>query len=188
MGHRRTLAIVRYVATALLCVVAAFGAAFLVRRAVDHGAPVRGTVASDNRASQPGPTPGTPGHAEDTAVHHRARGPRLSSEFAPGIQRITRKHRRPRHRQHHHVASGSGSSAPSQTTGSSGQPTYTQTYTQTYTPPATTPPPATHPSPTSGGSSSGGSGSSGGHKSSGSGTGTTSIGGSGKGSGTTTIG
>jgi hypothetical protein len=164
----RTLAIVRYAGTALLCVVAAFGAAFLIRRAVDHGSPSpRGTVAADTHTASTDPTPATSGHTEDTvAVHHRTRA--LAAEFAPGLQRITRERPKPRHTKHQTV---SRSSAP---TDSTSTPTYT-TSTPTYTPTTT----ESAPSTGSSGSGSGGAGS---------GTGTTSIGHSGKGSGTTTIG
>jgi hypothetical protein len=172
-NHGRTLTIVRYAGTALLCVMAAFGAAFLIRRAVDHGAPApRGTVAADTRTAPVGPAPPT-GHTEDAATH-RSHPPRLTAEFAPGVQRITRERPKPRHRRKRHVAShSSGSSTP---TAATSTPTYT-TSTPTYTPTTT------ESSPTTGSSGAGTT-----HHSSGSGTGTTSIGGSGKGSGTTTIG
>ncbi|HEY3773576.1 MAG TPA: hypothetical protein VGL69_11315 [Solirubrobacteraceae bacterium] len=172
--------IVRYAGTALLCVVAAFGAAFLVRRAVDHGAPTpRGTVAADTRTSPPGPAPAASGHTED-AVNHRSHPPRLAAEFAPGVQRITRKRPKPKHKKKHRAVShSSGSSEPTDGTST---PTYT-TSTPTYTPTTTPSAPTTGSSGSTGSSGAGTT-----HHSSGSGTGTTSIGGSGKGSGTTTIG
>jgi hypothetical protein len=178
-NQRRTLGFVRYAGIALVCVAAAFGAAFLLRRAVDHGGPVqRGTVAADTRTAPLGSSPTAAGHAEDAvAVHHRSGAPRLASEFAPGVQRITRKRPKPKpsHKSHRTVSHSSGATAPTDTTST---PTYT-TSTPTYTPTTT------ESSPTTGSSGSGGGTT---HKSSGSGTGTTSIGGPGKGSGTTTIG
>ena len=171
----RRLVAVRYAGTALLCMVAAFGAAFLIRRTVDHGtAAPRGTVAADTRTAPSGPSRAATGHAEDAAaVRHRSHAPRLASEFAPGVQRITRKRPKPkrRHTGHRTVSHSSGSTGPTEVTST---PVYT-TSTPTYTP---TP---TESSPTTGSSGTT-------HHSSGSGTGTTSIGGSGKGSGTTTIG
>jgi len=176
---RRTLGGVRFAGAALLCVVAAFGAAFFIRRAVDRGSPSpRGTVAADTRTAG-GPSQTSTGRtSEAVAVHHRVRTPQLAAEFAPGVQRITRKRPRPKHhrRAHHEVSHSSAASSPTDVTST---PTYT-TSTPSYTAPS-------EPSPTT--ASSGGAGSSATtHHSSGSGTGTTSIGGSTKGSGTTTIG
>ncbi len=175
-NHRRTLATVRYAGTALLCVVAAFGAAFLIRRAVDHGAPTpRGTVAADTRTSPSGPSPGATGHTAD-AVNHRvppaaARRrvrPRRAADHAQAAQAQAQEeaprglaqlpNRRDEHPDvhdehahlHAHLDRVLADHRQRGSTGSSGAGTT--------------------------------------HHSSGSGTGTTSIGGSGKGSGTTTIG
>jgi hypothetical protein len=166
---------VRYAGTALLCVVAAFGAAFLIRRAVDHGTPTaRGTVAADTRTSPPGPSPASSGHTVDAvAVHHRSGTRRLADEFAPGVQRITRKQPKPKHKKHHAVSHSAGSSSPTDATST---PTYT-TSTPTYTPTTSQPSPTTSSSSGSSGTGSGGGSSGTTHHSSGSGTGTTSIGG-----------
>ncbi len=171
----RRLVAVRYAGTALLCMLAAFGAAFLIRRAVDHGARTPGgTVAADTRTAPPGPSPTGSGHSEDAVtVRHRAGARRLADEFAPGVQRITRRRPRQkrRHARHRTVSPSSGSTAPTDVTST---PTYT-TSTPTYTPTTSQSSPTTGSSGTT-------------HHGAGSGTGTTSIGGSGKGSGTTTIG
>jgi hypothetical protein len=169
LDRRRRLGAVRYAGTAVLCVLVAFGAAFLVRRAVDHRAGTDPAVASAAQTRST-PTVTTSAHVDATRNRprsHRAGGSghsrtELASEFRPGILNVKRQRRKPAHR------TSSPASSPATTT------PYTPTYqdttpTSTYSPPSTT--------SSSGGSSSHGSG-------------TTAIGSgsSGRGSGTTTIG
>lgn len=80
----------RLVATATVCVVAAFGAAFLVGRAVSHqGAPPAAaatTTTTATVATRAAPTPAT--KATDVA---------LASQFVPGLaslKRVKRRHHR----------------------------------------------------------------------------------------------
>lgn len=148
---------VRLVGTAAVCVLAAFGAAFLLARAIDH----QSTARADS--SPPRLT------ATDTTTTDT----RLADQFAPGLvalKRAPRHHRAASHPHHPkpavaHPAVTSASAPVSHPT------TTTPAYTApTYTAPAYSPPPSTSsgssPTTSSGGSSGGGTH----HKSSGSGT------------------
>ena len=157
------MADVRVVGTAVVCVLAAFGAAFLIARAAGH----QGTATAATS------TLGRPPATATDAAH--------AAQFVPGLT----AHRQPTHVRHHaavhrvrrHTASQPAiltatSSSPSTTTATQAE----QTTTVSSPPPP--PPASTQPaSPTSG--------------SSGTGSGTTAVGGSGHkhhGTGTTQVG
>jgi hypothetical protein len=153
----------RLVGTAAVCAALAFGAAFLVGRAIHNGSSDRGGYKL----------------ASATISHLPRSNTQLASEFAPeskaGKLRIIKAHHRPKPKTHH----ASNTQSPSTGTGSTATTTpstnTTPSYTApTYTPPATT----THPSSSgqgSGTTSVGGSSSK--KKKSGSGSGVTSVGG-----------
>jgi DNA polymerase III subunit gamma/tau len=146
-------------ATAVVCVVAAFGAAFLLTRAVDHPAPAHAGTISHQVATPTTPkTKPTPPNAE------------LRSEFTPVNFTLRRKphHRRPKLAPRPSVPqytppATSTQAAPAPAPAPSPAPTYTA---PAYTAPQYTPP-----------ASSGSSGGTTHKKSSGSGSGTTTIGG-----------
>jgi hypothetical protein len=152
-----TLWDVRLVGTAVVCVLAAFGAAFLVARAVNHQTPAKAaaTVRDQPVAAVTTATATTP-NAE------------LVSEFTPVSASLKHKPRPPKRHPVHHSAPPASSAA-----GETSAPTDTQQSTTPYTPPPTTPSPVTS-APSSG--SSGSSGSSH-HQHSSGGSGTTTIGG-----------
>jgi hypothetical protein len=151
----------RLVGTAAVCAALAFGAAFLVGRAVHNGSSDRGGYKL----------------ASATISHLPRSNNQLASEFAPeskaGKLRIVKVHHRAKPKTHH----ASNTHSPSTGTGSPATPSTDTTPSDTaptYTPPATT----THPSSSgqgSGTTSVGGSSSK--KKSSGSGSGVTSVGG-----------
>jgi hypothetical protein len=157
------MARVRVVGTAAGCVLAAFGAAFLIARATAH----QGTAtAATSTLSKP------PVTTTDAA---------LAAQFVPGLTALRQPAHERRHaaihRVRHHNSSQPATptvtnSSPSTTTATQAQ----QTTTTVSSPPASPPPTFTQPaSPTSG--------------SSGTGSGTTSVGGSGhKHHGTTKVG
>jgi hypothetical protein len=146
---------VKLAGTAVVCVLAAFGAAFLVARAVDHRTPAKAatTVRHQPVAVVTTATATTP-NAE------------LVSEFTPVSASLKHKPPAPKRRPVHHSAP-----PPSSPAGETSVPTETQQSTTPYTPPETTPAPVT-----SAPSASGSSGGSHHHHSSG-GSGTTTIGG-----------
>jgi len=122
---------VRLVGTAAVCAALAFGAAFLVGRAIGHnGSPNHGTYRL----------------ASATIGHQASPDPELASEFAPGFTavklRIDRVHHRAKAKAHQTArtqsTSAGNTSAPSNTTGTGTTPSYTA--------PTYTPPPTTHPS------------------------------------------
>jgi len=154
----------RLVGTAAVCAALAFGAAFLVGRAVGHDG-------SSNH--------GTYRLASATVAHQASSDPSLASQFAPGFNagklRIVKAHRRTKVKAHHAVSTQSPSTG-------TGSPATTQPSTDTtpsYTVPSYTPPPTTtHQSSSSGqGSGTTSVGGSKKKKSSGTGSGTTSVGG-----------
>jgi hypothetical protein len=153
----------RLVGTAAICAALAFGAAFLVGRAVGHNG--RSTALKLSSA---------------TVGHQTASDPQLASEFTPSFTAVKLR----RHVKIHHLAKGRHAAAPhsaSTTQSSSTGSTVTRPTIDTapaYVAPANTPPATTtqHSSSSgqgSGTTSVGGSGS----KKKGSGTGTTSVGG-----------
>jgi hypothetical protein len=147
---------VRLAGTAIICVVAAFGAAFLVARAVNHQTPARAA---------------TPPATQASVVIPRATGSNaeLRSQFTPMMTGLKPRPRPHRHRAVHHSAPAPAApTAPTQST--------PQTTTQQYTTPQPTSPqyaPApvapTQPSTSGSGTTH--------HHQSGGGSGTTTIGG-----------
>lgn len=137
----------RFAGIAIVCVLAAFGAAFLVAHAVIHQAPASAATTH----SQATPMP----RVKPVGRNHNAE---LVSQFAPMTAALKHKPKpKPKPKAVHHAAAPASSASSS---GSSSQQTYT---TPAYTAPAYTPPPATSsPQPT--------------HKRSSGGSGTTTIG------------
>lgn len=160
MGRIRA---VRLAGTAFICVVAAFGAAFLVARAVNHQTPARAATPPATQASVVIPQP-TATNAE------------LAPQFTPMMTGLKPRPRPHRHRAVHHSAPAPAApSVPAQTTTpqqyTTPQTSPPQTTTQQYTTQQYTPTPVAPSSP-----STSGSGTSGKHQSGG-GSGTTTIGG-----------
>jgi hypothetical protein len=148
---------VRLAGTALICVVAAFGAAFLVARAADHQTPAKAATTLSTQTTEAEAPVNTTANAE------------LVSEFTPSLTSLKPKPR-PHHRRHHSSPPPAASSASSGGSGYVAPPTDTAPAAPTNTAPVYTP-------PNSGG---GGTGSSGGHHSGGGGgggSGTITIGG-----------
>ena len=86
----------RLVGTATICVLAAFGAAFLVGRAVSHQGPARAAAATIETTASPAPrTP--PAHATKTA------DVALAAQFVPGLTSLKRVKRAHRHHAVHHA-------------------------------------------------------------------------------------
>lgn len=145
----------RLAGTTLICVVAAFGAAFLVTRAADHQTPAKAATPPATQTTEAEAPVNTTANAE------------LVSEFTPSLTSLKAKPR-PHHRRHHSSPPPAASSTPSSGSGYVAPQTDTAPAAPTYTAPVYTP-------PASGG---GGSGSSGGHHSGGGGgSGTLTIGG-----------
>ena len=151
---------VRLAGTAIICILAAFGAAFLVARAVNHDAPAR--------AATPPRTTNVADTTARVAPSHKV-NVELISQFAPikGPKLKPRPKPKPKHKKHKPkpVVSYSPPASSTATT-----PTYT-TSAPTYTAPSYTPPATSAPTHTSSGTTH--------HKKSGSsgGSGTTTIGG-----------
>jgi hypothetical protein len=101
---------VRVAGTAIICIVAAFGAAFLVARAVKHPTPAR--AASSPRTTRVADTVVTP-----TDTHANAE---LVAQFSPvpaSLKRRPKRHHRHREPQPAHVVSAAApSTAPTTTT------------------------------------------------------------------------
>lgn len=138
---------VRLAGTAIICILAAFGAAFLVSRAVHHDTPARAAT----------PPPAMP--VADTVTHASAShkiNVELVSEFAPVKASLKPK---PKPKPKKHKPKPPVSVTPAAPSTVSSTPTYTA---PAYTAPTYTPPPAsTSPAPThhkKSGGSSGGSG------------------------------
>jgi len=150
---------VRLAGTAIICILAAFGAAFLVARAVNHEAPAR--------AATPPRTTNVADTTARVAPSHKV-NVELISQFAPikGPKLKPRPKPKPKHKKHKPKPVVSYSPPASTAT----TPTYT-TPAPTYTAPSYTPPATSAPTHTSSGTTH--------HKKSGSsgGSGTTTIGG-----------
>ena len=150
---------VRLAGTAIICILAAFGAAFLVARAVNHEAPAR--------AATPPRTTNVADTTARVAPSHKV-NVELISQFAPikGPKLKPRPKPKPKHKTHKPKPVVSYSPPASTAT----TPTYT-TPAPTYTAPSYTPPATSAPTHTSSGTTH--------HKKSGSsgGSGTTTIGG-----------
>lgn len=132
----------RVVGTALTCIVAAFGAAFLVARAVVHQTPAKA-------ATTQAVTPVAPRVAPVSRNHNAE----LVSEFAPMVSSLRHKPKpRPKRRRVTHHSAPAVSAAPASPTYTA--PTYPPpAYTApTYTPPATSNPSGTTTHKRSGGS------------------------------------
>jgi hypothetical protein len=115
----------------VICVLAAFGAAFLVARAVNHETPARAATTT--------PVHATPVVAHVGAPKTTTTNAELVSEFAPVSAKLKR---RPKPHRHHHKASPPP--APVQTTSA---PSIDTTPAPVVTQPTYTPPPApTHSS------------------------------------------
>lgn len=149
----------RTISAAVACVVLAFGAAFLVTRAVDHG----GSASAATRTRLP---------ALPAAQVPVGNDPALAAQFTPQRVALRKPPAKPKPRPKPHPASSAGQAAPSApapapTTPAA--PTYTA---PAYTAPAYTAPPVTYSPPAASTTHH-----STGHSSSGSGSGTTIIGG-----------
>jgi uncharacterized membrane protein YgcG len=161
---------VRVITTGVVCVVAAFGAAFLVGRAINHPGASASAATTPTVALKPA-----------TVSRNAKFNANLAPQFTPESIRLRRIVHHKRKVVHHAAPASSGSGAGPQATPT---PTYTApqttpTYTapQTYTAPTYTPPAASPPSSGSSGSGSTTHHSSGGSaKKSGGGSGTTVIG------------
>jgi hypothetical protein len=140
---------VRLVGTAAVCVLAAFGAAFLLARAIDH----QGTA----RAASAPPHPAT--------TRTTTRDTELADQFAPDLVALKRAPHQRRTAPHRHHSKPAHAHSAVTSAPVVSQPTAT---TPTYTAPA--------PAPTSSSSTSGSGTSSGGTHHKGSGSGTTTIG------------
>lgn len=137
---------VRLAGTAIICILAAFGAAFLVARAVNHETPAR--------AATP---PSQATRVADTTPPKPKLNAELRSQFSPIKESKLRPKPKPKpkHKKAKPPVTVTPSASVTPTT-----PTYT-TPTPTYTAPTYNPPPATHSVPThhkKSGGSSGGSG------------------------------
>ena len=146
---------VRLAGTAIICIVAAFGAAFLVARAVDHGTPAR--AATPPKTTRVADTTTTPAAAHRPNVE-------LVSQFAPLKASLKPKPKpKPKHKKAKPKPAVSVAPVVPSTTQATPVPTYTA--------PVQSAPVQSSPTPSSGGSTH--------HKKSGSsgGSGTTTIGG-----------
>ncbi len=129
---------VRLAGTAIICIVAAFGAAFLVARAVDHGTPARA-------ATPPARTTPVAAVTTHPTVAHKV-NMELVSQFSP--LKASLKPRPKPHRKHRKPTPKAPAATPTQAA-----PTTTVTPQPTYTAPVySAPPPSSAPTQSSSGS------------------------------------
>jgi hypothetical protein len=125
---------VRLAGTAIICILAAFGAAFLVARAVDHQTPARA-------ATPPGQTTRVAATTANPSPTHKV-NVELVSQFTP--VKASLKPRPKPHRKHKKPKPTPTASVTPVSPSTATVPTPAPTYTPVYTPPTSAP---THSSP-----------------------------------------